>query len=126
MTQPAVAARCDAGDCTNPADPGSRFPTFCTDCAAKYADAAICATPGCRYPVSDVELWTEAAETRIPKYWRERFAEDGNSASPAGLCTECGAEWFFDLEHYRDENTCDGTCTPYDHCVQCLMDESEY
>jgi hypothetical protein len=82
---------------------------------------AVCSTPDCGYPVENVEFWTERARARIPKYWLDRFVDDGNPASPEGLCTDCGAEWLIELEDYRDEHRCDGSCSPYDNCMCELM-----
>src|SRR5687767_5141868 len=90
---------------------------------------AVCSTSGCGYPVQDVELWAEKAKREIPRYWVEEFKAAGNPASPEGLCSDCGTEWFSALSRFCDVNRClDGTCgcSPFfDRCHQLVLSEDE-
>src|SRR5215210_5734484 len=87
----------------------------------------VCSTPDCGAPVTDVAFWTEQARATVPPYWHEEFTAAGHPTSPEGLCSDCGAEWLYDLRDYRDEHRCDGHCSPYDNCLcQLMLPESEY
>ena len=95
--------------------------------AARDGGAPVCIVPDCGSPVEDVEFWTGRAEAEVPAYWRERSAEAGNPAGPAGLCADHGAEWFSDLESFREANRCDGACSPYSNCMcQLMLPEEGY
>ena len=118
---------CLTSGCGNRPDPHSRWPEYCSGCNAKYATGPICRTPECGYPVvpEDVIFWTERAREEVPTFWHAEFTAEGNPATPEGLCVECAGEWLSNLDNFRDENRCGGYCTPYDHCLQCLLPESE-
>ena len=112
---------CAEHPCSRPVDPVARFPQFCRQHAAAYAAVEVCRTDGCGYPVTDVEVWADRARDQVPRYWLDRFIAEGTPASPNGLCAECGAGWLGDLERFREDNSCDGYCSPYDHCMCRLM-----
>jgi hypothetical protein len=118
---------CLTSGCEGRRAPEARWPEYCPACNAKYAAGPICPTPECGYPVvaEDVAFYTERARAKVSAFWHREFAADGNPATPDGLCLECAGNWLAALENFRFENGCSGVCSPYDGCMQCLLDEDE-